>query len=161
MRCLARTVDRIVRVGAVIGGAFLIGIMLLTVANVVFRVFGSTISFTYEASILAIVVPVAFAFSYTALERSHISIELLLSRLSPGIRRIFEIFVCVIALCCVALLVWANIGILRIRSFGVEETLMYHFSYYPFRCTFLLGLILFGFVLLIDMVRTLSKAFRK
>jgi TRAP-type C4-dicarboxylate transport system permease small subunit len=144
-----------------IGGAFLVGIMLLTVANIVFRIFGSTIALTYEASILAIVVPVAFAFAYTALERSHISIALLLSRLSPKIRRIFETFASIIGLFCIALLVWANVGILRIRPFGVEETLMYHFSYFPFRCIFLLGLILFGFVLLIDIVKTLSGASRK
>ena len=161
MSFIKRSVDRIVRTGAMIGGVFLIGIMLLTVANVVFRIFGSTIALTYEASILAIVVPVAFAFAYTALEQSHISIALLLSRLSPRIQRIVEIFTSVIGLCCIALLVWANIGILRIRSYGSEETLMYHFSYFPFRCIFLLGLILFGFVLMIDIARILSKAFKK
>jgi TRAP-type C4-dicarboxylate transport system permease small subunit len=154
----AKVVHRIAGVGTVIGAGFLIGAMLLMVANIVYRFFGGVIAGTYELVGLFMVVTAAFALGYTALRQGHVVVKIVVSRFSKRTQAIIESFTSAIGLGLLALIVWESVWLTREKVLvGGEESAMLGVPFLPFRCAWMLGLFLFCLVLLIDLLKALSR----
>lgn len=156
-----KIVRRVVLVGLAIGSSFLITIMLLTVADVISRTLWGAISGTYELVELFIVVAVSFAMAYTAHEKGHVIVEIVVSRFSKRAQVFVKAFVSIICLVTWGLIVWASIGILPERVQLSERTPLLEVSYIPFRGLWTIGLIILCVVFLVDIYIALSKAVRK
>jgi TRAP-type C4-dicarboxylate transport system permease small subunit len=162
MNRFSNVVRRMNTIGAIVGACFLMGVMVLTVANVITRLAGKSIFGTYEAIEVMMIIVVTFAIGYTALSKSHIAVKILVSRLSQRTGGIFNIIVAVISLASLALIIWASIDIfLHFSWVKAQESQWFGLPYLPFRCIFLFGLILFCLVLLIDIFKALSQVKRK
>ncbi len=160
MDYLANIVRRMGGWGMALGAAFLTGMMVLIVANIISRLSGHVIAGSYELSELMIVVAVAFALGYAALKKSHVVVKIVVSRFPQRAQSIIEAFMSLISLATWALIAWAGFLILSERWL-TEETDLLDVPYLPFRFVFLLGLLLFCLVYLIDLFRALSQAVRK
>ena len=147
--------------GTVLSVGFLIGIMLLVVANIIARFFGTVIIGTIELVELMIVVTVAFAFGYTAQRQSHVVVKVVVSRFSPRVQAVFRIFTSALSIGVCALIVWASAGIMYERALLGEETELLKVPSFPFRFVWVFGLILFCFALLIDLCKAISGAASK
>jgi TRAP-type C4-dicarboxylate transport system permease small subunit len=143
-----------------IGGIFLTGMMALTTTNVIIRLFGGVIAGTYELIEVLIVVVVAGALGYTALEQSHIAVRIVTSRLSQRAKGIFESFNYAIGTGLWVVITWVSIGVLRERWLE-EETDLLSVPYLPFRFIWVFGLAFLCLVLLAGLFKSLSQAVKK
>lgn len=143
-----------------IGAAFLVGMMVLIVANIIYRLFGHVIAGSYELSELMIVVAVAFALGYAAVHKSHIVVKIVISRFSQRWQSIIEVLMSLISLATWAVIAWASFNVLSQRWL-TEVTDLLDIPYLPFRIIFVLGLVIFCLVYITDLVRALSQAVRK
>jgi len=160
MNYFANIVRRIGGLGIALGNAFLVGITVLIVANVIVRSFGPTIKGTYELVELMLVVLVVFALVYTALAQRHIVIRFLVSRLPQQAQAVSEIITHIISLGFWAVLVWASVE-LMLKRWLAEQSQVLGIVYLPFRFVWVFGLSLLCLVFLIDLYKVLSKVVRK
>lgn len=143
-----------------LGAAFLVGMMVLITASVIYRRVGHVIPGTYELSELMIVVTAAFALGYAALKKSHIVIKVVVARFPQRAQAILEAVMSFISLATWAAVAWTGVLIVSKRWLN-EESEMLSVPYLPFRLIFLLGVVLVCSIYLIDLIRALRQAVRK
>jgi TRAP-type C4-dicarboxylate transport system permease small subunit len=160
MDFFANIVHRIIRGSIYIASAALLGVVLLTVVNIITRRFGWAIPGAYELTELIMPVTIGFALAYTAITKGHIAMNLLVSRLPQRIQTVIESFDSVIGIGILAALVWAGAGLLHERWL-VEVTDTFDIPFAPFRTVWLVGLAVFCLVLLLDLLIVLRGRVRK
>ena len=137
--------------------------MAMVVVNVCSRgFFASPIMAAVEIVGLAGVLLISFAIVLTERERTHIAVQMAVSRLPPRLQRLFALFTFILSLGAVALLVWG--GLLEFWEDATTPgatTYVLRISRAPFRFIWLVGcILLFGF-LLKHLIETLVKVRKK
>ncbi|MFC1820858.1 TRAP transporter small permease [Thermodesulfobacteriota bacterium] len=156
MKVLAVLVHHITRVGAFVGGVFLIIAMLLLMSNIFGRFAHFVIPGSYEIFEMIMAIPVAFALVYAALHKSHVVVHLIVSRFPPRLGAATEILASFLSLVIWAMIFWG--GVLLVWENGLREvTETIEVPYMPFRIILLLGIFLFCLTYILDM----SRAFRR
>lgn len=138
-------------------GLTLVAMMLLTVADMVLRVLDRPLAGTYEIIGWLAAVSTALALGYTQLHRGHVSINLLLVRLSPKTRSAVECLtdlVSTLLFAAVALQVALYGGVLR-ESGSLSETLKV--IVYPWVYAVAVGGAGLALALLFDFLRSLVR----
>jgi TRAP-type C4-dicarboxylate transport system permease small subunit len=143
-------IGRIVRGGTIAGSIFLLVVVLIVVTNVVIRFFGHMIPGHYELVSLITVISVAFTLSYTAIHKGHIAMNILVSRLSQRNQIIMGAFTTIVSIAVWAAIAWASITVINDKMLK-EVSNMLLIPYLPFRCVWVLGLILYCLVLVTDL----------
>jgi TRAP-type C4-dicarboxylate transport system permease small subunit len=141
-----------------LAGAFLLGMVVLTCANILTRLFWVPIRGTFELMGFAGAVVTAFALGYTQMKRGHISVDVLVERFSPLHRRIL-VFINNTVCCCFFVLAAWQIAVKAntLRATGeVTETL--RVIYYPFTYAVAFGCLILALVMLTDIVRQIMPA---
>lgn len=90
MRLLERTNALLNRGLAVLAGGALVAMMLVTVAEMVLRLFGRPMAGTVEAIGWLAAATSALALGYTQLHRGHVAIDVVFRRFAPRLRRATE-----------------------------------------------------------------------
>lgn len=160
MEYFAYIVRRITGIGVALGAAFLVGMMVLIVANIIYRLTGHVITGSYELSELLIVVTVAFALGYAAVQKSHVVVKILVSRFPQRWQAILEAFTSFLSMGTWAVIAWAS-SLIFLERWLTEESEMLLIPFLPFRIVLLFGLVLIALVYLIYMVMALRKAVMK
>lgn len=96
---LSRILDRI-------AGWSLAAMMLLTVADVILRIFRRPILGTYEIVGLLGAIVVAFAMPYTTLQRGHVSVEIVVSHLSLSAQSLVNLITRILSIILFVLIAW-------------------------------------------------------
>ncbi|GAA4889535.1 TRAP transporter small permease [Streptomonospora salina] len=86
MTKLVAVTDRIARSLAHIGGAALVAMMLLLIANIVLRAFSAPIQSTYELVSMAALVITAMALGEAQVHKSHVAVDILTGRMGRRVR---------------------------------------------------------------------------
>ena len=160
MNVLSDLLQRITKVGAMIGGVFLIAGMLLLIINILGRFFHFVIPGSYEIFELIMVVPVAFALVYTAIKKGHVVVHLVVSRFPPRLGLATEILACLVSLSIWALIAWAGAQLVFETGLQeVSETL--DIPYLPFRIVWIFCLFLFCLTYLVDLFRASRRLLDK
>lgn len=146
--------------GVAIGAAFLTGMMVLIVANIIYRLFGHVIPGSYEISTLMIVVAVAFALGYAAVHNSHIVVKIVVARFSQRWQSILGVLMSLISIGTWAVIAWASYNVLSQRWL-TEMTDLLDIPYLPFRMIFVLGLVILCLVYITDLVRALRGVLKR
>ena len=140
-----------------IGAAFLIGIMALTVISIVSRLFGRVILGSYEMVELMMVVTAGFALVRTTLKKTHVVVEIIITRLSRRTQIVTEIFHNIVATCLWGLMAWETLMLLIEKGFSGEgRTEIIKAPYFPFKLLWTIALILSSLVFLMN---ALSKVY--
>ena len=140
-----------------VAGVFLSAMIVLTCANILFRLIWGPIRGTYELMGYFGAIITAFALGYTQIKKGHISVDIFVLGFSPKIQRVLHIInnlICMLffGLATVQIAKYANI----LRETGqVTETLL--IIYYPFTYGVSLGCAILSLVFLTELLKELFK----
>lgn len=160
MNTLDDFLQRFAKVGIFIGGVFLIAAMLLLISNILGRFINFVIPGSYELFELFMVIPVAAALVYSALNASHVVVNLLVSRFPPKLAAISEI-----AAGLMSFVTWGGMayaGAHLAYENGLREMSdVLKIPYLPFRIVWVFCLFVFSLVYFSDLYRSFRRSFRK
>ena len=154
--------ERVSRVVSRVGAGFLAALMFLISADVTLRyVFNSPIPGALETSEFLLVIVLFFSIAYTAVQKGHVSVDLVTSRLSPRARAVLSMFVSLLSLVLFALIIWRTV----MYSFLLkEEGAVSHILRMPLNTIVLIiafGSALLCCVLLGNFLSSTAQALRK
>jgi TRAP-type C4-dicarboxylate transport system permease small subunit len=151
MRYFESIINKIGHPVMLVSAIFLLGTMALTVANVISRLFGSVIAGTYELTEVLIIVVAATSLGYAALKKSHVIVDIFVSRVPQRVQGIIDAFTSVLGLAVWGIVTWQSINLLLIR-WSQEDTELLNVPYYPFRILWIIGLVFLCLILVKDIV---------
>jgi len=152
---LTKIADTLNRILTFMAGLILIVMVLLTCANIVFRLFWVPISGTYELMGFSGAMLTAFALAYTQVKKGHIAVDVLVNVFQPKARWFLAAVNNGMCFVFFILAAWQlTIKANTLRTTGeVTETL--RIIYYPFTYMVALGCGVLALVLLTDFLRQL------
>ena len=136
-----------------IGGIFLVGMIVLTCGNILFRIVWVPIPGTFELMGYSGAVVAAFALGYTQIKKGHIAVDVLLNAFSRPVQKLVQTINLVIGFIFFGLAAWQiaiKASVLR-QTGEVTETL--RIIYYPFTYAVSVGCLILALVLLIDLIK--------
>lgn len=144
-KTLSQVSYRVCNLGVIV----LVGMVLLVVTDITLRrCFNSPFSWSLEVVEVMLSVVVFFAVAYTASQRSHVSIDVLTSRLPPRAQTIIDTVIYFISTGLFSIIAWRTLvyGI-HLWKIGLETGVL-GIPYYPFVFVVAFGCILLALVLL-------------
>jgi len=145
-----------------VGMGVLLAMIALTVAEVVLRrLFNSPLAFSYELTGAMLVLVVFFTVAYCGVEKSHIGIDILVSRFPPKARTIIEAVMWFLSFGFFSVVAWRSIDYaIRFLHQG-HVTAILEIPYYPFVFAVAFGSILLALVLLVQFLNLVISAVSK
>ena len=139
-----------------ISAVILLGMMLLTSADVVLRFFQHPIPGTYEIIGMLSSAVISFSLGYTSVARGHIAVDLLVKKLSRGKQQLVETLNAIAATVLFAVVTWQAMchGVVLMQTGEVSLTVK--LPLYPFAFGVAAGCALLCIVLISDLVRALQ-----
>ncbi len=137
------------------GGAVLVGMILLTCANIFIRQFYIPIRGTFELMGYAGAVVTAFALGYTQITNGHISVDVLVNTYPKPLKRLVSLINHGACSLFFALVGWHVVQkALTLKNVGeLSETL--RIIYYPFTLAVALGCFILALVLFTDFLKVI------
>ncbi|MCP4024540.1 MAG: TRAP transporter small permease [Desulfobacteraceae bacterium] len=138
-----------------IGGVFLVGMILLTCSNIFIRQFYIPIRGTFELMGFAGAVVTAFALGYTQFTNGHISVDVLVNTYPPKLKRFISIInygVCSVFFAAASWHVVQKALILK-NAGELSETL--RIIYYPFTFAVAFGCFILSLALFTDLLKAI------
>ena len=136
-----------------LGGLFLMGMILLTCANILSRLVWVPITGTFELMGFFGAISTAFALGYTQIKRGHIAVDVLVNTFSDKVKKALSIISNTI--CCLFFLIAAwQIAVKAttlMKTGEVTETLQV--IYYPFTYAVAFGCLILSLTLITDIIR--------
>ena len=160
MNALDHLLKRITKFGLFVSGIFLIVGMLILMSNIFGRFVHFVIPGSYELFELFMVIPVGFALVYTALQRAHVVVHLIVSRFPPKLGAAAEVFASLLSFGIWALIAWGGAR-LAIESGLQEVSDTLEVPFLPFRIVWIFCLVLFCLTYLLDLSRNFRRLLEK
>ena len=162
MSIFSNIIRRIDMICGIIAEMLVFLLMLLVTAEIIGRrVFGSPIPGQVEASILALVLILYLGLAYTQLEKGHIRVDVLVSRIKGWKRELAEVLSLFLSLIVSVLMLWATAKQAYISLVGREFISgIIAFPVWPGRCAVTFGFALLSLTLIIQMCNHLMAALR-
>ena len=138
-----------------IGGVFLVGMIVLTCANIFLRLIWLPVRGTFELMGFFGAIVAAFALAHTQTLKGHIAVDVLLNTFSEGKQRLCRVINSLACLVFILLCAWQLVlkaGILK-ETGEVTETL--NIIYYPFVHGVALGCLVLALVFFSDLIEAL------
>lgn len=136
--------------------------MLLTAADVILRyIFNSPIHFAQEITELSLAVCVSLGLSFCAIEKGHVSVDVVANRLPQRFQAIFDCFTGVITIVFFSLIVWRSFGHMKHVWGNRITTEALYIPVYPFIGMVGVGFALFALVLFMDLIDSIFGVFEK
>ena len=141
-----------------IGGGVLIAMMLLTVVDVILRGLRMGITGTFELMSFGGALVAGFAIAQTSMDNGHVNVDILTGYLGGAGKIIVTIVTKLIGIVLFALLAWSLILKGNELYTAGEVSLTLHVPFYPVAYALALGSIVECFVLLGNILKTLTGA---
>jgi len=157
MKAVTAVVNKI----GLLGALTMIGLMLLTVADVFLRkFFNAPILGSFEMTEFLLVALVFFAIPWAALKKANVKVDLIVGKLSQRAQAAFSSVTCLLSLIVTAFFGWYTIpqAIYILRLGSVSD--MLEIPVYPFYFVVAFGFFLLTFVLLANLIEFIQKAVR-
>ena len=141
------------RILVFIAGVFLICMIVLTCANIFFRIVWLPVRGTYELLGFMGAVLTSFALGYTQIKRGHISVNVLVNSFSEKTRRILNSVNHTVCMVFFSIAAWKISDKAATLNYTGEVSETLRIIYYPFTYGVALGCAVLALVFFIDMVR--------
>jgi len=144
---------------AFFAGIALVAMMLVTVGEMVLRMFGRPMAGTIEVVAWLAAVTTALALGYTQMHKGHVSIDLFMNRIAPRLRAVLNMLVYLAATALFTLVTWhifRHAGVLKATG-SLSETMKV--IVYPWVYVTSLGCGGLTLVLLVDFIKSCRQAF--
>lgn len=159
---LEKSFHPIIRVVNAVGTAALSAMALITVADVLLRLFlGRPIRGTLELTEFLMVIVVFFAMGYTAMLKGHIVIQILPSRLPERPRAIFDSLADLISIGFCCLLIWQGMVQAAITRLRDDISGVTNIAVSPFYYVLVFGVALMCIVFLANLLDSLGRWVKK
>ncbi|MDH3565826.1 MAG: TRAP transporter small permease [Desulfobacteraceae bacterium] len=137
-----------------IGGVFLVGMIVLTCGNIVFRLVWVPIRGTFELMGYFGAIVTAFALGYTQMKRGHISVDVLVNTFSDKRRKVVDTINYTVCFLFFGVAAWqiAVKATTLMNTGEITETL--RIIYYPFTYGVALGCAVLSLVLFTDLIKS-------
>jgi TRAP-type C4-dicarboxylate transport system permease small subunit len=157
MRTLGIFCKKLGRWMDVVGGIALCSMMMLTVVDIVLRMFGNPIVGTYELVAVLSAITIGYAIPQTSLENGHIYVDFLVEKCPDAIKNGILIFVRILGIALFALLTWHLFlkGTFLYKAGDISQTL--HIPYYPVAYALSFCAFIECFVLMMDIIRVFDR----
>ena len=144
-----------------VGAGALVIAMLLVCGNVTSRLFGYPIEGTFEIVGFLTAAAMSFALGYTHVQKSHIAIPVVVSRLQRRTRAIVSSITYFMGMGMFAVLAWRSaVYATKIWEVGtLSETL--YIPFFPLIYGLAFGCFALSLVLLVDLLKSLAEAVKK
>jgi len=140
----------------------LVAMLSLIVADIIgIKLFNWPIPGGIEIVAFLGVVVTAFAIAYTQVLRGHIQVEFVVMRLPKRVQAVIRAFVCLLGLVLFALLAWRSYDFGRVLQVTGEVSMTQRIPFYPFVYTIAFCCIPVCLVLLVEFLRSVTKAVKK
>lgn len=161
MKRLQGALVKINYIGSILGSISLVGVMLVIVGNITFRLFGGVIQGSNEFIQLTQAVVVSAAIVYATVQNRHTVVDFILERFSSRTRAGLSVFTSL-----VGLLLWALVAFTgcqyayeMLTSGEMSETL--EIPYFPFRMIWVLAAVLICLMLISNLCDSYKKVLRR
>ena len=136
------------------GGVFLVGMIVLTCANILFRLVWVPIRGTFELMGYFGAIVTAFALGYTQMKRGHISVDVLVNTFSDKRRKVVDTINYTVCFLFFGVAAWqiAVKATTLMNTGEITETL--RIIYYPFTYGVALGCAVLSLVLFTDLIKS-------
>lgn len=139
-----------------VAGGSVSAMMLLTVVDVVMRLFRRPITGAYEIVGLLGAIFVSFSLAQTSVERGHIAVDVLVQKLPPGIQAAVQGLNDLVCTVLFAMVTWQCIKYAaHIRAFG-EVSMTLQVPIYPFIYGIAIGCGMLCLVLAMNLLRSIQ-----
>ena len=157
MEALDRISEFLNRTLTWIGGFFLTGMIVLTCANIIFRMVWIPIRGTFELMGYFGAIVTAFALGYTQMKKGHISVDVLVNTFSTKTRKVVNVINHAVCFFFFSAAAWQiAIKATTLMNTGeITETL--RIVYYPFTYGVAFGCAILALVLFTDLVRSFMQ----
>ena len=136
--------------------------MLLTATDVTLRyIFHSPIIFAQEITEFLLVVLVSLGLSYCAIDKEHVSVDVLAGKLSKLWLAIFDSFTGLVTFGFFLLIVWRTFVQMNYLAERRLTSLILYIPEYPFVGLVAVGFALFAIVILLDLADSIYEVFKK
>lgn len=136
----------------------MVALLVLVVANVIMRYFFTSIKGTYDYVGLITAVAVSLAVAFTAYERGHIEIEILMDRLPQRFQSVVGSIMFLISTVFFCIASWQCVVVGNSMKEANETTMAVYVQLYPFMYILAFGLALTALAFLIHTVNHVAKA---
>jgi TRAP-type C4-dicarboxylate transport system permease small subunit len=141
-----------------LGAATLVIMMVLTVADVIGRLFKSPIPGTFEIVGFTGAAVIAFALPYTSVEKGHIAVDILVQRLPWLARAVINAVNALVSMALFGVISWQCMEFAQGMKQSNEVSLTLQMPVYPFVYGIAAGCALLSLVLFVEFIRQLKGA---
>ena len=132
MTLLEKTGNQLSRILFAVAGAAIVGMMVLTCADIVLRLFRMPIPGTYELVSFLSAVSVAFAMAHTSVQKGHIAVSVLVQLMPPRLQALVDSLTTSLGILLFALLAWQSYQYGNSLRVAGEVSLTLQLPFYPF-----------------------------
>lgn len=151
-----------VRVTNAVGTIALGAMVLITVADVLLRLFlGRPIRGTLEITEFLMVIAVFFAMGYTGMLKGHIAIQILPSRLPERARAVLDSIADLISIGFCCLIMWQGVAQAAISRLRNDISGVISIPISPFYYVLVFGVALMGLVFLANLLDSMGRCVKK
>jgi TRAP-type C4-dicarboxylate transport system permease small subunit len=157
-----RIIKPINRVASSVGMILLAAMMFLTAADVIMRYsLNKPIQGTYELTQFMLAITVAVGLSYCAVEKGHVTIDLVTTRMPRRMRAIFDCVTGLLGLIVAGLMAWQTcIHITMLQKSGLVSTVLL-IPMYPFVAIVAFGIAFFCVVLIAQFLEFIIEGMKQ
>ena len=157
-----RTVHRAARLAHYLASGFLAVLVVFVTTGVISRYFfNKPIIGDFELVQLMLGLVITLALAQTGVEKGHVKVELLVSRLPRRLQAFLSVIITIICMVFLGLMIWQNILYIWEAMKDKDITQSLFIPYYPFIAVLALAMILFWFVLLTELIEDFGKVVKK
>jgi TRAP-type transport system small permease protein len=131
----------------------MVALLALVTINVIARYFFNSIQGTYDYVQLILSVAVSLAVAYTAYERGHIEIEILMERMPKRVQSVFGAIMMLISAVFFAIASWQCVRVGISMRAANETTMSIYVPFYPFLYILAFGLALTTLAFLLHTIK--------
>ena len=142
-----------------IGGAGLVAMLLLIVADVIgIKVFSKPVPGGLEIVSFLAVIAIAFSVAHTQVMRGHVAVDFIVEKFPRRLRMVVEIITLVFSVCLFAVMAWYSFKYAgKLKSTG-EVSMTQKIPFYPFVYAMAVCFVVTFIVLVRDLVQSIAKA---
>lgn len=148
------------RYGDYVARLGMVALLVLVVANVIMRYAFNSIQGAYDYVGLITAISVSLAVAYTAYERGHIEVEILMERLPPRVQGIVGTVMMLLSTGFFVIASWQSVVVGNSMKAANETTMAVYVPLYPFMYILAFGMALTAIATLIHTASNLMKAIK-
>jgi TRAP-type C4-dicarboxylate transport system permease small subunit len=140
-----------------VAGWSLVGMMMLTCADIILRLFRRPILGTYEIVGFLGVMVAAFAMAQTTVERGHVAVEVVVTKFSPRVQKIIYLIIHLLSIVLFAVLAFECVRFGNDLRTSGEVSMTIQLPYFPILYGIAFAAVIVCLVLVIDILMVMTR----